>query len=81
MVSGEAATQLKRASRRAKVCSSGIPPTSLGQAKKSDSSTPWRPVARYNSRPCSRSAGSLAASRRMSMPKEACTTMPMTVLK
>ena len=46
-VSGGASAQLNRATRRARVRSSGLPPTSLGQAKKSDSSTPCKPVARY----------------------------------
>ena len=77
-MSGGASAQLNRATRRARVCSSGLPPTSMGQAKKSDSSTPCKPVARYNSRPWSKSEGSVSAKRRMSMPKEACTTIPIT---
>ena len=57
------------------------PPTSVGQAKKSDSTTPCRPVLLRKSRPRTRSAGSLAAKRTMSPPKRACTTMPMTAVK
>ena len=77
-VSGGASAQLNRATRRARVRSSGMPLTSLGQAKKSDSNTPCNPVAWCSSRPWSRSAGLVSARRRMSMPKDACTTMPMT---
>ena len=57
------------------------PPTSVGQAKKSDSITPWRPVALRNDAPRNRSAGSFSAILRMSTPKDACTTIPMTMLR
>ena len=70
--------QSKRAARRASVCMTANPPTSAGQAKKSDSSAPASPVSLRNRRPGSKSAGSASANRRMSMPKDACTASPTT---
>ena len=80
-MSAGALRQSNRATRWASVLSKDRPPTSVGQAKKSDSTTPCRPVAPRNCRPISRSAGLLAAIRRMSMPKDAWTTMPMTAVR
>ena len=67
--------------RRASVLSIGRPPTSAGQAKKSDSTMPCRPVLLRNSRPWSRSSAWVSARAYMSMPKDACTTMPMTAVR
>ena len=81
--SAGAVFQSKRAMRRASVCINGRPPTcsSAGQVKKSDSTTPVRPTSSLNLLPSSRDSGSLAAIVRRSMPKEACTTMPMMAVR
>ena len=80
-MSAGAPDQSNRAARRAIALTSGRPPTSDGHAKKSDSTTPCSPVALYNSLPFSRSSASLSASLRISNPNDACTTIPITVVR
>ena len=81
-ISVGARPQLNRVMVRAKVFKGGRPPsTSVGQAKKSDSTMPCSPVLLRKSAPCSKSAGSCSASEAMSVLKRACTTMPITALR